>query len=60
MLVDKLNNELTRMQRLVTLNTASAVEAVVPLLQSIKTEQNLINTVFLCRPVLRGRKGGAI
>jgi len=51
---------MTRMQSLVTPNTASAVEVFIPLLQSIKTEQDLINAVYLCRPALRTRKGGTI
>jgi len=59
-LVDKLKHEITRMQGLVTQNTASAVEVLLPLLQSIKTEQDLIAAVYLCRPVLRTRKVGAI
>ena len=58
--VDKLRNEITRMQSLVTPNTASAVEDFIPILQAIKTEQDLITAVYLCRPALRTRQGGAI
>jgi len=59
-LVDKLRNEITRMQSLVTPNTASAVEDSIPILQAIKNEQDLITVVYLCRPALRTRQGGAI
>ena len=59
-LVEKLKNEMTRMQSLVTANTASAVEVFIPLLQAIKTEQQLIDAIYLCRPTLHARKGGTI
>ena len=59
-LVDKLWNEITRMQSLVTPNTASAVEDFIPILQAIKTEQDPITAVYLCRPAMRTRQGGAI
>ena len=59
-LLGKFKSQLTRIQSLVTPYTISAVSDFLPCLERIKTEDELISTLYQCRSAMRARKGGAI
>lgn len=59
-LADRVKSEVQRIGQLITPYTAAAVNAFLPCLQSVKSENDLIRVLYQCRSALRSRKGGAI
>ena len=60
-LLGKLMSEPTRIiESLVALYAAPAVNAFLPCVERIKTEDDRISTLYQCRSSMRARKGGAI